>query len=70
MGKSRAGWTTNIHMIAADARTAVTFSLSAGHAGDAAEGRSLLKTRENHGWKVHPSLWIRPNEARAWPMPS
>lgn len=37
-------------MIAADARTAVTFSLSPGQAGDAPEGRKLLKTLENQGW--------------------
>ena len=28
IGRSRGGWTTKIHMVAADARTAVTFSLS------------------------------------------
>ncbi|MDP6651927.1 MAG: IS5 family transposase, partial [Gammaproteobacteria bacterium] len=43
IGKSRAGWTTKIHMVAADARTAVNFSLSPGNAGDAPEGRKLLK---------------------------
>jgi transposase len=37
-------------MVAADARTAVTFSLSPGQAGDAPEGRQLLKTLENSGW--------------------
>jgi len=31
-------------MVAADARTAITFSLSPGQAHDAAEGRELLKT--------------------------
>ena len=36
-------------MVAADARTAVTFSLSPGQAGDAPEGRKLLKTLENRG---------------------
>jgi len=51
IGKSRAGWTTKIHMVAADARTAVTFSLSPGQAGDAPEGRKLLKTLENRGWE-------------------
>ena len=43
IGKSRGGWTTKIHMVAANARTAVTFSLSPGQAGDAPEGRALLK---------------------------
>jgi transposase len=37
-------------MVAADARTAVTFSLSPGQAGDAPEGRKLLKTLENKGY--------------------
>ena len=43
IGKSRAGWITTIHLVAADARTAVSFSLSPSHAGDATEGRELLK---------------------------
>ena len=42
IGKSRGGWTTKIHMVAADARTAVTFSLSPGQAHDAPQGRRLL----------------------------
>lgn len=37
-------------MVAADAQTAVTFSLSPGQAGDAPEGRKLLKTLQNKGW--------------------
>ncbi len=35
IGKSRGGWTTKIHMVAADARTAITFALSPGQASDA-----------------------------------
>ncbi|WP_439590746.1 IS5 family transposase [Hydrogenophaga sp.] len=42
IGKSRGGWNTKIHMVAADARTAVTFCLSPGQAHDAPEGRRLL----------------------------
>src|ERR1035437_9043698 len=42
IGKSRGGWTTKIHMVAADARTAITFALSQGQASDAVEGRKLL----------------------------
>ena len=38
-------------MVAAGARTAVTFSLSPGQAGDAPAGRELLKTLENSGWE-------------------
>jgi transposase len=43
IGKSRGGWNTKIHMVAADARTAVVFALSPGNAHDAPEGRSLLE---------------------------
>ena len=39
IGKSRGGWSTKVHMVAADDRTAVTFSLSPGQCGDAPEGR-------------------------------
>ena len=42
IGKSRGGWTTKIHLVAADARTAITFALSPGQAHDAPEGRKLL----------------------------
>ena len=38
-------------MVAADAKTAVTFSHSPGQAGDAPEGRKLPKTLENNGWE-------------------
>jgi transposase len=34
-------------MVAADARTAITFSLSPGHAHDAPEGRKLLRSLEH-----------------------
>ena len=43
IGKSRGGWTTKIHLVAANARTAITFALSPGHAHDAPEGRELLR---------------------------
>src|SRR5664280_3168143 len=42
IGKSRGGWTTKIHMVAANARTAITFALSPGQASDAKAGRALL----------------------------
>src|ERR1035437_491776 len=42
IGKSRGGWTTKIHMVAANARTAISFALSPGHASDAKQGRILL----------------------------
>ena len=37
-------------MLAVDAQTAVTFSLSPGQSGDAPEGRKLLKTLEGKGF--------------------
>ena len=43
MGRSRGGWTTKIHLVAADARTAITFALSPGQAHDAPEVRKLLQ---------------------------
>lgn len=38
-------------MVAANDRNAVIFSLSPGQAGDAPEGRKLLKELENRGWE-------------------
>jgi hypothetical protein len=43
IGKSRGGWTTKIHLVAANARTVITFALSPGNAHDAPEGRELLR---------------------------
>ena len=43
IGKSRGGWTTKIRMVAADGRTAMTFSLSLGQPRDTPEGRKLPK---------------------------
>ena len=42
IGKSRGGWTTKLHLAAANERTALTFSLSPGPAHDAPTGRHLL----------------------------
>ena len=42
IGKSRGGWTTKMHLVAADAGTAITFALSPGQASDAVAGRQLL----------------------------
>ena len=44
VGRSRGGLTTKIHMIAADARTAVGYTVSPGQDHDAPHGRNLLKT--------------------------
>ena len=43
VGRSRGGWTTKIHLVAADERTMVTGALSPGQAGDAPQGRQLLR---------------------------
>ncbi|MFC7436631.1 IS5 family transposase [Hydrogenophaga bisanensis] len=53
IGKSRGGWSTKIHMVAADARTAVTFCLSPGQAHDAPEGRRLLSSLGPTSRPVH-----------------
>ncbi|MFC3863865.1 IS5 family transposase [Alcaligenes aquatilis] len=53
IGKSRGGWNTKVHLVAADARTAVTFCLSAGQAHDAPEGRKLLKSLGPTNRPVH-----------------
>lgn len=47
IGKSRGGWNTKIHLVAADDRTALTFALSPGQAHDAPQGRKLLEARPN-----------------------
>ncbi len=44
MGKSRGGWNTKIHLVAADERNEVTFALSPGEARDGPEGRRLLES--------------------------
>jgi transposase len=49
IGKSRGGWNTKIHLVAADDRTALAFALSPGQAHDAPEGRKLLA-----GWQRRP----------------
>ena len=43
IGRSRGGCTTKIHLVAAHARCALNFSLSPGQAGDAPQGRELLR---------------------------
>ena len=42
IGRSRGGWTTKLHIVALDASTSLTLSLTPGQAGDAPEGRRLL----------------------------
>jgi transposase len=43
IGKSRGGWTTKLHLIAASASMAMIFTLSPGQAADGPEGRALLE---------------------------
>ncbi len=42
LGKSRGGWTTKLHRVAAKDRNAVGFSWSGGQEGDGPQGRTLL----------------------------
>ena len=44
IGRSRGGWNTKLHLVAASDRNVVAFSLSPGQAGDAPEGRELLRS--------------------------
>src|SRR5690606_3934452 len=53
IGKSRGGWTTKIHMVAADARTAITFALSPGQAHDAPNARAMLSRLGPPSWPIH-----------------
>ena len=53
IGKSRGGWNTKIHRVAADVRTAVTFCLSPGQAHDAPEDRRLLSSLGLTSMPVH-----------------
>ena len=43
LGKSAGGWPAKLHLMAADARTAVAFTWSAGNGHDAPEGRRLRR---------------------------
>ena len=44
IGRSRGGWITQIHKVAKDARTAITFSLTPRPAHDAPEGAQLAES--------------------------
>ena len=43
IGKTKGGWNTKVHMICADDRNPVIFTLLPGQNGDAPEGRALLE---------------------------
>ena len=47
-GRSRGGWSTKLHLVAADDRNVVTWSLTPGQAGDAPEGRRLIEALGPH----------------------
>ena len=60
IGKSRGGWTTKLHLVAADARTALTVALSPGQAHDDARASwppSGAETRRGCRYS-----WTGPNE--------
>jgi len=44
VGRSRGAWTTTLDLVAADAASAVNFTLTPGQAGDGPAGRSLLQS--------------------------
>jgi hypothetical protein len=43
IGKSRGGWNTKLHVVAADDKVVVGFLLSGSNANDAPKGRELLR---------------------------
>ena len=43
IGRTRGGWNTKLHMVAASDQDGVVFALSAGNCGDAPEGRALFQ---------------------------
>lgn len=53
IGKSRGGRSTKIHLVAANDRTAIAFSLSPGRARDAPAGRDLLRKLGEQERPVH-----------------
>jgi transposase len=56
IGKSRGGWTTKIHLVAANARCALSFALSPEQAGDAPQGRLLLLKQGPTALPCHPIM--------------
>ncbi|MFT3790394.1 MAG: IS5 family transposase [Rudaea sp.] len=44
IGRSRGGWTTKVHLAAANERCVLAFALTPGQAGDAPAGRALMQT--------------------------
>jgi len=52
LGRSRGGWSTKLHLVAADASNVITWSLTPGQAGDAPEGRRLIQEMGPHEGRV------------------
>ncbi len=52
LGRSRGGWGTKLHLVAADDRNVLTWSLTPGQAGDAPEGRRLIQALGPHDGRV------------------
>jgi len=71
IGRSRGGWNTKLHRVAADARTAVAFALSPGNAHDAPQGRRLLKRPEKPSHRPAPVMGragpVRTMKPASWP---
>ena len=53
IGRTRGGWNTKLHMVAASDREGVIFALSVGNRGDAPEGRALLRQSGSVDHPVH-----------------
>ena len=53
IGRTRGGWNTKLHMVAASDRDGVIFALSVGNRGDAPEGRALLRQSGSVDHPVH-----------------
>ncbi len=58
IGRSRGGCTTKIHLVAANARCALSLKLSPGQAGDAPEGRRTVTERRAGASRLSASSWI------------
>ncbi len=55
IGRSKGGLTTKVHMLAANEKTAIEFTLSAGQSHDAPQGRLLLETVGTQKYKYNYS---------------
>jgi transposase len=58
IGRIRSGWSTKMHMVAADARSVLTWSLRAGQAGDTLQGRQLIEALDLHQIARSAGWWV------------